>query len=177
MRDVAHLEEKIQPISWLNDVVHPVVCFPPSVSVTRRVLRCLASLVCTQSVCDYCPLQASWTVMRPFTNSFICIDVSKDLSNLEVRIWRGAKDKQSWGRIALFALGDISIIGVSCRKLALQVKGGKQQHQWLHFVVNRRLSNSSVDFVTTMRLRPNCYRFMVCLYLISCLSMENKAPL
>lgn len=42
-------------------------CVSLCVSVACRGLRCLASLVCTQSVCDYCPLQASCTVMHLFT--------------------------------------------------------------------------------------------------------------
>ena len=37
-----------------------------SLCVPVAGLRCLASLVCTQSVCDYCPLQASRAVMRLF---------------------------------------------------------------------------------------------------------------
>ncbi len=60
-------EQKIeQSPACLTYLLHPAVCFPVCVSAAHRGLRCLASLVCPQSVCDYCPLQASRTVMRLF---------------------------------------------------------------------------------------------------------------
>lgn len=65
---VAHQQKKIEqsPDCWTY-LFHPVVCSSLCVPVACRGLRCLASLVCTQSVCDYCPLQAPCTVMRLFT--------------------------------------------------------------------------------------------------------------
>lgn len=69
---VAHQQENKQKEieqspDCLTYLFHPVVCFSLCVSVACRGLRCLASLVCTQSACDYCPLQASCTVMYLFT--------------------------------------------------------------------------------------------------------------
>lgn len=60
-------KKKNWAITWLFDLsLSPRGVFL-SVCFCRRRLRCLASLVCTQSVCDYCPLQAPCTVMRLFT--------------------------------------------------------------------------------------------------------------
>lgn len=109
-------------ITWVTYLFLPVAA-SLCVSVTGRGLRCLASLVCTQSACDYCPLRASRAEMRLSTKQPHLHRFCRE----PLRFLRSAlEDGQSGRRLVCVTLGNICISRDACTKRALRVRGGAQ---------------------------------------------------